>query len=153
MRGRVPRALCTALAVCMIFALPPAVAPAGGGLSGKYSGKITRAGPMKGKITLRVRGHRARLVKIPLVIGCRSQTGEQVEKVVRGSRPAQIKQGYSHPFFNIRRVDKHFAGGKLVLKIGVDFHGTTMVGMFQANIDYGNRGSCGNFGYFRAKRR
>src|SRR4051794_3497191 len=104
MRRGIPWTACAALAVWAILALPPATAPARGGLSGKYSGKITRAGPMKGKITLRVRGHRARLVKIPLVIGCRSQTGERVDKVVRGSRPAPIKQGYSHPFFNIRRV-------------------------------------------------
>jgi hypothetical protein len=122
------------------------------GLDGRYSGKITRGGPEDREITLRVDGHRAKLVKLPLVINCKFQTGERIEKVTRGGS-GRIKQGYSHKYFNIHKRDKHFAGGTLRVNIGVDFHGKTMVGMFDANLDYGRRGSCGDLGYFRAKRR
>ena len=102
MRGRIPRGVWLVLAACALVVLPPTTASAGGGLNGKYSGKI--------------------------------------------------KEGYSHKFFNIRERERNFAGGTLRYHIGVDFHGTKMVGMFDATLNYGNRGSCGEFAYFRAKR-
>jgi hypothetical protein len=151
MRGWIPPALFVALIGCALLAPTPATSMRGGGLDGKYSGKITRGGPEHRKIVLRVNGHRAKLVKLPLDINCKFQTGERVSKTARGGS-GKIKQGFSHKFFNIHHRDKHFAGGRLKLDIGVDFHDTTMVGMFTAILDYGNKGSCSDGGYFRAKR-
>lgn len=151
MGGGALRIACLALAACTLVVVTPTAATAGGGLDGKYSGKITQGGPKHRKIVLRVHGHRAKLVKLPLDINCKFQTGERVEKTARGGS-GKIKQGFSHKAFNIHKTDKSFAGGKLKLDIGVDFHGTTMVGMFDAYLDYGNKGSCSDGGYFRAKR-
>lgn len=151
MGGRAGQLACIVLAACALVVILPTAATAGSGLDGKYSGKITHGGPKHRKIVLRVHGHRAKLVKLPLDINCKFQTGERVEKTARGGS-AKIKQGFSHKFFNIRKRDKHFAGGTLHLQVGGDFHGTTMVGIFDAKLDYGNKGSCSDGGDFRAKR-
>lgn len=151
MGGRAWRTACLVLAACVLVVVMPTAATAGGGLDGKYSGKITRGGPKHRRAVLRVHGHRAKLVKLPLDINCKFQTGERVEKTARGGS-AKIKQGFSHRFFNIHNRDKSFAGGRLKLDVGASFHGTTMVGMFEAFLDYGNKGSCSDGGYFRAKR-
>jgi hypothetical protein len=152
MGGRVSRMACLVLAACGLVGVMSPAATAGSGLDGKYSGKITRGGPKHRKVVLRVHGHRAKLVKLPLDINCKFQTGERVEKTARGGS-AKIKQGFSHRFFNIHKQDKSFAGGKLKLDVGASFHGTTMVGTFEAYLDYGNKGTCSDGGSFRAKRR
>jgi hypothetical protein len=149
-RGVAIRLALITLAACGLVFLP-STATAGGGLGGKYSGKITHGGPKHRKIVLRVHGQHAKLVKVRVLANCKFQTGERVDEVVGGGS-GKIRQGFSHKFFNIHKRDKHFAGGKLKLDVGVDFHGTTMVGIYGAIIDYGNRGSCGDGGYFRAKR-
>lgn len=151
MGGRVARIAGLIFTACVLVVVMPTTAVAGGGLDGKYSGKITRGGPKHRKVVLRVHGHRAKLVKLPLDINCKFQTGERVDKTARGGS-ARIKQGFSHKFFDIHKRDKHFAGGKLKLDVGGDFHGTTIVGTFDAVLDYGNKGSCSDGGDFRAKR-
>ncbi len=149
------RRVCAVLAALALVASSATVA-LGGGLNGKYSGKIKHGGPVERKIVLRVKHKRAKLVELPLDIDCTFQTGERINEVVKGGSGKlkhQFQQLGGEVNFKIRKKIEDFHGSTLKVKIDAGFRGkkNRIVGGFLANLDYGPLGNCSDGGDFKAK--
>jgi hypothetical protein len=139
-----------------LLAIPAGSADAGFGLDGRYAGKITGFGqPPTRTIVLRVNGHRARLVRLPLEFR-RCRIGTDPPRTLRHTLrrgSARIKHFGRGHIFNLRRRIEDFKGtpGTMVLHIGVTFYGDRMRGSIDARLVFGS-GNCSDAGFFNATR-
>ena len=144
-----------ALAALMVtVAVPAAVVVAGGGVAGKYVGKIRHGGPVERKIVLKVTRERAKLVELPLDIDCRVVHDERITEVLKGGAgklKRQFEELGGEINFKIRRRLDHFHDGTLKVEIAAGFRGEKIAGTFAAYLDYGPLGSCSDGGDFRAR--
>jgi hypothetical protein len=140
-----------------LLAVPAGSADARHGLDGRYAGKITGFGqPPTRTIVLRVNGHRARLVRLPLEFR-RCRIGTDPPRTLRHTLrrgSARIKHFGPGHLFNLRRRIENFKGtrGTLVLHIGVSFRGDKMRGSIDARLNFSS-GNCSDGGFFTANRR
>lgn len=142
------------VAVVAAVAVPTTVALAGGGLTGKYTGKIKHGGPVDRKIVLKVTRERAKLLELPLDIDCRAVHDERIGEVLTGGAGKlkdQFEELGGEVNFKIRRRLEDFHDGRLKVEIAGGFRGDKIAGVFTANLDYGSLGSCSDGGDFKAR--